>query len=135
MAIGRKGMTLGEGGTALAFCALVPLSVFIAANAYTPEYAFHACLFAAASAAAVFVIVNRYYGRSGAAAVSGSKRSTAACGQRHEAGMNVLVYLVPMALALGLTALFAFFWTIRNRQYDDMEGSALRVLSDDDVEQ
>jgi len=48
--------------------------------------------------------------------------------------MNVLVYLVPMALALGLTALGAFFWTIRNRQYDDMEGAALRVLSDDDVE-
>lgn len=52
----------------------------------------------------------------------------------HEAIMNVLIYLVPMALALGLTALFAFFWSIRNRQYDDMDGAALRVLSDDDVE-
>jgi cbb3-type cytochrome oxidase maturation protein len=49
-------------------------------------------------------------------------------------GMNVLVYLVPMALALGLTALIAFFWSIRNRQYDDMEGAALRVLTDDDIE-
>jgi cbb3-type cytochrome oxidase maturation protein len=47
--------------------------------------------------------------------------------------MNVLVYLVPMALGLGLTALFAFLWTMRSGQYDDMDGAALRVLSDDDV--
>jgi cbb3-type cytochrome oxidase maturation protein len=48
--------------------------------------------------------------------------------------MNVLVYLVPMALILGLTALGAFFWSIRTRQYEDMEGAALRVLTDDDIE-
>lgn len=47
--------------------------------------------------------------------------------------MNVLVYLVPMALALGLTGLFAFLWSLRNKQYDDLDGAALRVLSDDDV--
>ncbi len=47
--------------------------------------------------------------------------------------MNVLIYLVPMALALGLTGLAAFLWSLRDRQYDDMEGAALRVLSDDDV--
>ena len=58
-----KYMTLGEGGTALAFVALAQLSIFIAANAHTPEYAFHAYLFAAASAAAIFAIVNRYYER------------------------------------------------------------------------
>ena len=48
--------------------------------------------------------------------------------------MNVLVYLVPMALGLGLTALCAFLWSMRSGQYDDMEGAALRVLSDDDVD-
>ena len=48
--------------------------------------------------------------------------------------MNVLVYLVPMALALGLTALLGFLWSVRNQQYDDLEGAALRILSDDDVE-
>jgi cbb3-type cytochrome oxidase maturation protein len=48
--------------------------------------------------------------------------------------MNVLVYLVPMALALGLAGLAAFLWTLRSGQYDDMDGAALRVLSDDDVE-
>ena len=39
------------------------LSIVVAANAYTPEYAFHAYLFAAGSVAAVFAIVNRYYDR------------------------------------------------------------------------
>jgi cbb3-type cytochrome oxidase maturation protein len=47
--------------------------------------------------------------------------------------MNVLVYLVPMALVLGLAGLAAFLWSLRAGQYDDMEGAALRVLSDDDV--
>jgi len=47
--------------------------------------------------------------------------------------MNVLIYLVPIALALGLSGLAAFLWSLRNGQYDDVEGAALRVLSDDDV--
>ncbi len=47
--------------------------------------------------------------------------------------MNVLVYLVPMALMLGLTGLAAFLWSLKSGQYDDMEGAALRMLSDDDV--
>jgi cbb3-type cytochrome oxidase maturation protein len=47
--------------------------------------------------------------------------------------MNVLVYLVPMALALGLTGLAAFLWSMRAGQYDDLDGAAMRVLSDDDV--
>jgi cbb3-type cytochrome oxidase maturation protein len=48
--------------------------------------------------------------------------------------MNVLVYLVPMALMLGLTGLAAFLWSLRSGQYDDMEGAALRMLDDDDLE-
>jgi cbb3-type cytochrome oxidase maturation protein len=47
--------------------------------------------------------------------------------------MNVLVYLVPMALGLGLTGLFAFLWSLRSGQYDDLDGAALRVLNDDDL--
>jgi hypothetical protein len=43
--------------------ALALLSIVVAAKAYTPEYAFHAYLFTAASVAAVFAIVNRYYER------------------------------------------------------------------------
>jgi cbb3-type cytochrome oxidase maturation protein len=48
--------------------------------------------------------------------------------------MTVLVYLVPMALGLGLAGLAAFMWSLRTGQYDDMDGAALRVLSDDDVQ-
>ena len=48
--------------------------------------------------------------------------------------MNVLVYLVPMALGLGLAGLCAFMWSLRNRQYEDMDGAALRVLDDDDMD-
>ncbi len=48
--------------------------------------------------------------------------------------MNVLVYLVPMALALGLIGLAAFMWSLRSGQYDDMDGAGLRVLSDDDLQ-
>ena len=49
---------------ALTFAALALLCIVIAAKAYTPEYAFHAYLFTAASIATVFAIVNRYYNRS-----------------------------------------------------------------------
>ncbi|HZH12357.1 MAG TPA: cbb3-type cytochrome oxidase assembly protein CcoS [Microvirga sp.] len=47
--------------------------------------------------------------------------------------MEVLIYLVPTALLLGLSGLAAFLWSLRNGQYDDVEGAALRVLRDDDV--
>jgi cbb3-type cytochrome oxidase maturation protein len=48
--------------------------------------------------------------------------------------MNVLIYLVPMALALGLAGLAAFLWSLRTGQYEDMDGAALRVLEDDDID-
>ena len=47
--------------------------------------------------------------------------------------MNVLLYLVPIALLLGLSGLAAFLWSLKNGQYDDIEGAALRVLTDDDI--
>lgn len=47
--------------------------------------------------------------------------------------MDVLIYLVPTALLLGLTGLAAFLWSLRSGQYDDVQGAAIRVLSDDDV--
>ncbi len=48
--------------------------------------------------------------------------------------MNVLIYLVPMALLLGLTGLAGFLWSLKSGQYDDLDGAALRILPDDDVE-
>ncbi|GGH28842.1 cytochrome c oxidase subunit 1 [Alsobacter metallidurans] len=59
----NKHLTIGEGGSAIAFAALAALSILIAAKAWTPAYAFHAYLFAAASVASVFAIFNRYYNR------------------------------------------------------------------------
>ncbi len=47
--------------------------------------------------------------------------------------MNVLVYLLPMALGLGLAGLFGFMWALKSGQYNDVEGAALRVLDDDDL--
>ena len=47
--------------------------------------------------------------------------------------MNVLIYLVPLALLLGLTGLVGFMWTLKNGQYDDLDGAALRILPDDDI--
>lgn len=47
--------------------------------------------------------------------------------------MEVLIYLVPTALLLGLAGLAAFLWSLKNGQYDDVEGAALRVLRDDDI--
>ena len=48
--------------------------------------------------------------------------------------MSVLLYLVPIALSLGLLGLFVFLWSLRAGQYDDLDGAALRVLWDDDLE-
>jgi cbb3-type cytochrome oxidase maturation protein len=48
--------------------------------------------------------------------------------------MSVLVYLVPAALGLGLIGLLAFLWSLRSGQYDDLDGAALRILGDDDLE-
>ena len=43
------------------------------------------------------------------------------------------LYLVPIALALGVVGLGAFAWSLRNGQYDDLEGAAERILFDDDA--
>ena len=48
--------------------------------------------------------------------------------------MDVLIYLVPAALGLGLLGLAAFLWSLKSGQYDDMDGAAVRVLSDDDID-
>ncbi|NBR11920.1 MAG: cbb3-type cytochrome oxidase assembly protein CcoS [Alphaproteobacteria bacterium] len=47
--------------------------------------------------------------------------------------MTILLYLVPAALGLGLLALAAFMWSLRNGQFEDLDGAAFRILNDDDV--
>ena len=46
--------------------------------------------------------------------------------------MDILLYLVPIALTLGLIGLGAFLWTLKSGQYDDLEGASHRILIDDD---
>ncbi|RXV70318.1 cbb3-type cytochrome oxidase assembly protein CcoS [Roseovarius sp. A46] len=45
--------------------------------------------------------------------------------------MNVLAYLIPISLILGGLGLVFFIYTVRSNQYDDPEGDARRILTDD----
>lgn len=46
--------------------------------------------------------------------------------------MDVLLFLIPVAILLGLIGLVMFFWTLRSKQYEDLDGAAQRILLDDD---
>ena len=46
--------------------------------------------------------------------------------------MSALLYLIPIALFLGLLGLAAFLWSLRSGQYDELDGAAERILFDDD---
>ncbi|MBT5415602.1 MAG: cbb3-type cytochrome oxidase assembly protein CcoS [Rhodospirillaceae bacterium] len=48
--------------------------------------------------------------------------------------MTALLYLIPVALFLGLLGLGAFLWSLRTGQYEDLDGAAQRILFDDDEE-
>ncbi len=45
--------------------------------------------------------------------------------------MEVLAYLIPISLLLGAVGLIAFVYTVRSNQYEDPEGDARRILSDE----
>lgn len=46
--------------------------------------------------------------------------------------MTGLIFLIPIALAMGLAGLVAFFWALRSGQFDDPDGAANRILIDED---
>lgn len=46
--------------------------------------------------------------------------------------MSSLVFLIPLAIAMGLAGLAIFFWAMRNEQFDDLDGAANRILIDDE---
>jgi len=46
--------------------------------------------------------------------------------------MEVLVYLVPLALALGGLGLAGFLWSLKSGQFDDLDGAAWRAIADDE---
>ena len=45
--------------------------------------------------------------------------------------MNVLYFLVPLAVLLAACGVAAFRWAVRDGQFDDVETPALRILLDD----
>ncbi|OLF77732.1 cytochrome C oxidase Cbb3 [Maricaulis sp. W15] len=47
--------------------------------------------------------------------------------------MSVLIWLIPVALAMGALGLVGFLWSLRSGQYEDMDGAAQRILMDDDT--
>jgi cbb3-type cytochrome oxidase maturation protein len=46
--------------------------------------------------------------------------------------MEALYLLVPLSVVLVFAIAIAFWWSLRNGQYDDLEGPCYRVLMDDD---
>jgi cbb3-type cytochrome oxidase maturation protein len=49
--------------------------------------------------------------------------------------MDVIVYLIPIAILLGGAGLAAFFWSLKSGQFDDPDGAAQRILFDDDEDE
>ncbi|MEI7895816.1 MAG: cbb3-type cytochrome oxidase assembly protein CcoS [bacterium] len=46
--------------------------------------------------------------------------------------MSVILVLVAFSVLLAGGFLAAFFWSVRNGQYDDTYGASVRILFDDD---
>ena len=46
--------------------------------------------------------------------------------------METLYLLIPMSVALVFLIAVLFWWSLRNGQYDDLEGPGYRILMDDD---
>ncbi|MEM7544109.1 MAG: cbb3-type cytochrome oxidase assembly protein CcoS [Pseudomonadota bacterium] len=48
--------------------------------------------------------------------------------------MQILIFLIPVSLALGALGVGAFLWAIRTRQFSDLEGDGARILLDKEPE-
>ena len=47
--------------------------------------------------------------------------------------MESLYLLIPLSLALVLVIAAIFYWSIKNGQFDDLEGPGHAILMDDDL--
>lgn len=45
--------------------------------------------------------------------------------------MEIVYLLLPLALMLSMTGLGLYVWAVRNRQFEDLEGPAWRILEED----
>lgn len=49
--------------------------------------------------------------------------------------MSALYFLIPMSIVIVAGALWAFLWSLKRGQYDDMDSPAHRIIIDDREEQ
>ena len=45
--------------------------------------------------------------------------------------MIVILYLVAASVGIGAGGLLLFLWALRNGQFEDLDGAAMRILLDD----
>ncbi|MDR2011676.1 MAG: cbb3-type cytochrome oxidase assembly protein CcoS [Rhodanobacter sp.] len=45
--------------------------------------------------------------------------------------MNIVLVLIPLSIVLLSVGIWAFFWSVNNAQFDDLETPALMPLCDD----
>lgn len=48
--------------------------------------------------------------------------------------MNIIYVLIPLSVLLMVLAIGAFFWAVKNDQFDDLDTPALDILDDDGEE-
>jgi cbb3-type cytochrome oxidase maturation protein len=46
--------------------------------------------------------------------------------------MTVLIFLIPITLVLGLLGLGCFLWSLKSKQYEDLQGAANRILFEEE---
>ena len=55
--------------------------------------------------------------------------------QPSEAIMNVIYFLIPLAMLLLAFGIAAFLWAVKSGQFDDLDREAYRILFDEDEDQ
>jgi len=48
--------------------------------------------------------------------------------------MSSLYLLIPLSILMLISVVALFFWAIRNKQFDDFEGPASKIILDDALE-
>ena len=47
--------------------------------------------------------------------------------------MTILALLIPVSICMGAIGLWAFYWSIRSGQFEDLDGDGQRILFDEDA--
>lgn len=46
--------------------------------------------------------------------------------------MNILFFMIPIAILLGLTFVYFFIWATKNGQFEDLDTPAVKILLEDE---